>query len=128
MTKTSVKLENGKYTFEVHHGVVSCKRFGEPWIKDLDCPGIKGIIGLIHECEEAQEASLQNIDTRAKLWFSRAKTHYLEANVYGHRAGGNTISENFRKYIRRANLWAHYAVLVRNKKPGFWMPFEPNKV
>lgn len=54
--ETRVAVEGGKYLFIVDNGRVRIGRHGEPWIADLQCPGIKAIMALIFELEEAREA------------------------------------------------------------------------
>jgi len=58
---TKVSVENGKYTFIVEDGIISCLRFDKPWIGAGEFfLGAKAIMALIFELEQAR-IDLENL-------------------------------------------------------------------
>ncbi len=52
---TKVTVDDGKYTWVVDQGRMSCLRYGEPWIDDFTAPGENAVMGLIFEVEDLRD-------------------------------------------------------------------------
>lgn len=77
---TRVKVENGKYTFEVHADGVHVLRHGEPWL--VIARGSKALIALVHELCDARETQLvleqRNVRLSAELIDVRIEREHVQ--------------------------------------------------